>query len=162
MAPGSSLGGARPKANFSDPSGIPWIAKFPSREDRRDIGAWEMVAHRLALAAGLDVPDAQLLKLSDRYYTFAWRRFDRTPDGRRLMFVSAMTLLNKRDGESASYVDVAEFISTQGSPTHKATDLRELWTRIVFNIMIPNRDDHLRNHGFIFADDGWRLGACRT
>jgi serine/threonine-protein kinase HipA len=160
LAPGSSLGGARPKANFTSPDGTLWIAKFPSREDRRDIGAWEMVVHQLAQDAGLHVPDAQLLSLGDRHRTFACRRFDRLPDGKRRFFVSAMTLLDRRDGESASYLELAEFISIRGSPAHKEEDLRELWTRVVFNILVSNRDDHLRNHGFILAADGWRLAPA--
>jgi serine/threonine-protein kinase HipA len=160
LAPGSSLGGARPKANFTSPDSTLWIAKFPSREDRRDIGAWEMVVHQLAQDAGLHVPDAQLLSLGDRYRTFACRRFDRLTDGKRRFFVSALTLLDHRDGESASYLELAEFLSTRGSPVHKEEDLRELWTRVVFNILVSNRDDHLRNHGFILAADGWRLAPA--
>lgn len=160
LAPGSSLGGARPKANFTDQAGALWIAKFPSREDRRDIGAWESVVHQLAQAAGLNVPETQLLNLGSRHRTLASRRFDRLANGRRRFFVSAMTLLNRQDGENASYLDLAEFLSTRGSPTHKAEDLRELWTRIVFNILVSNRDDHLRNHGFILATDGWRLAPA--
>jgi serine/threonine-protein kinase HipA len=160
LAPGSSLGGARPKANFTAPDGTLWIAKFPSREDRRDIGAWEMVVHQLAKSAGLNVPDTQLLSLGSRHRTFASRRFDRLANGRRRFFVSAMTLLNRQDGENASYLDLAEFLRTRGSPAHKKADLRELWTRIVFNILVSNRDDHLRNHGFILAADGWRLAPA--
>ena len=160
LAPGSSLGGARPKANFTDPEGALWIAKFPSREDRRDIGAWEMVVHQLAQAAGLNVPDTQLLSLGSRHRTFASRRFDRLANGRRRFFVSAMTLLNRQDGENASYLELAEFLSFRGSPTHKEEDLRELWMRIVFNILVSNRDDHLRNHGFILSADGWRLAPA--
>jgi serine/threonine-protein kinase HipA len=160
LAPGSSLGGARPKANFTDPDGALWIAKFPSREDRRDIGAWEMVVYQLAKAAGLNVPDTQLLSLGSRHRTFASRRFDRLANGRRRFFVSAMTLLNRQDGENASYLELAEFLSTRGSPVHKETDLRELWTRIIFNILVSNRDDHLRNHGFILSADGWRLAPA--
>lgn len=160
LAPGSSLGGARPKANFTDADGALWIAKFPSREDRRDIGAWEMVVHQLAHTAGLNVPDTQLLSLGNRHRTFASRRFDRLPNGRRRFFVSAMTLLNRQDGENASYLELAEFLSMRGSPAHKEEDLRELWTRIVFNILVSNRDDHLRNHGFILVADGWRLAPA--
>lgn len=160
LAPGSSLGGARPKANFTDPDGALWIAKFPSREDRRDIGAWEMVVHQLAKAAGINVPDTQLLSLGSRHRTFASRRFDRLANGKRRFFVSAMTLLNRQDGENASYLELAEFLSTRGSPTHKKADLRELWTRVVFNILVSNRDDHLRNHGFMLSEDGWRLAPA--
>ena len=160
LAPGSSLGGARPKANFTCPDGTLWIAKFPSREDRRNIGAWEMVVHQLAQDTGLRVPDAQLLSLGNRHQTFACRRFDRLPDGKRRFFVSALTLLDRRDGEDASYLELAEFLSTRGSPAHKDEDLRELWTRVAFNILVSNRDDHLRNHGFILAADGWRLAPA--
>jgi serine/threonine-protein kinase HipA len=160
LAPGSSLGGARPKANFTDPDGALWIAKFPSREDRRDIGAWEMVVHQLAHVAGLNVPDTQLLSLGSRHRTFASRRFDRLANRHRRFFVSAMTLLNRQDGENASYLELAEFLGTRGSPTHKKADLRELWTRVVFNILVSNRDDHLRNHGFILSTDGWRLAPA--
>ncbi|QYM77916.1 HipA domain-containing protein [Horticoccus luteus] len=160
LAPGSSLGGTRPKANFTDPDGALWIAKFPSREDRRDIGTWEMVVHQLAQAAGINVPDTQLLRLGGRHRTFASRRFDRLANGKRRFFVSALTLLNRQDGENASYLELAEFLSTRGSPAHKDADLRELWTRIVFNILVSNRDDHLRNHGFILSADGWRLAPA--
>lgn len=160
LAPGSSLGGARPKANYTDPDDALWIAKFPSREDRRDIGAWEMVVHELARRAGLQIPEARLLSLGARHRTFACRRFDRLPGGLRRFFVSAMTLLDRRDGENASYLELAEFISTRGSGAHKQADLRELWTRVVFNILVSNRDDHLRNHGFILAADGWRLAPA--
>lgn len=160
LAPGSSLGGARPKANYTDPDGSLWIAKFPSREDRRDIGGWEMVVHRLAVNGGLRVPEARLLALGERYRTFACRRFDRFGAGQRRFFVSAMNLLNRQDGDNASYLELAEFLSTRGSPVHKVEDLRELWTRIVFNLLVSNRDDHLRNHGFILAEDGWRLAPA--
>jgi serine/threonine-protein kinase HipA len=160
VAPGSSLGGARPKANFTHPRGALWIAKFPSREDRRDVGAWEMVVHELARRAGLVIPDAQLLSLGNRHRTFACRRFDRLPNGKRRFFVSGMTLLNRGDGENASYLDLAEFLSARGSPAGRQEDLRELWTRVVFNILVSNRDDHLRNHGFILAEDGWRLSPA--
>ena len=160
LAPGSSLGGARPKANYTDADGSLWIAKFPSRDDRRDIGAWEMVVHRLAIKAGLQVPPARLLRLGGRYHTFACRRFDRVAGGGRKFFVSAMTLLNHDDGQSASYLELAEFLSVRGSVSRRRDDLRELWMRVVFNILVSNRDDHLRNHGFILAEDGWRLAPA--
>lgn len=160
LAPGSSLGGARPKANFTDAHGALWIAKFPSREDRRDIGAWEMVVNQLAQRSGLSVPEAQLMTLGSRYRTFACRRFDRLPNGKRRFFVSGMTLLNRGDGENSSYLELADFLSARGSPSGKDEDLRELWTRIVFNILVSNRDDHLRNHGFILTKAGWRLSPA--
>jgi serine/threonine-protein kinase HipA len=160
LAPGSSLGGARPKANFTDLDGALWIAKFPSREDRRDMGAWEMVVHQLAGAAGVLVPEARTLALASRHRTFACRRFDRTTANRRRFFVSAMTLLGRVDGQGGSYLDLAEFLSTRGSARHKADDLKQLWTRVVFNILVSNTDDHLRNHGFILESDGWRLAPA--
>jgi serine/threonine-protein kinase HipA len=160
LAPGSSLGGTRPKANFTDTDGSLWIAKFPSREDRRDMGAWEMVAHKIAQKAGVDVPPARVLTLASRHRTFACRRFDRTVDRRRRFFVSAITLLGRSDGEGGSYLELAEFLSTRGSAEHKQEDLRQLWTRVVFNILISNTDDHLRNHGFILEPDGWRLAPA--
>ena len=160
LAPGSSLGGARPKANFTDADGSLWIAKFPSREDRRDVGAWEMVTHALAQKAGIDVPPARLLKLANRHRTFACRRFDRTDGGRRRFFVSALTLLDRQDGQEGSYLDLAEFLSTRGSTQNRSRDLRQLWTRAVFNILVSNTDDHLRNHGFILEPDGWRLAPA--
>lgn len=160
LAPGSSLGGARPKANFTDPNNSLWIAKFPSREDRRDIGAWEMVVHQLAAAAGVDVSEAKLLDLASRHRTFASRRFDRTATGRRRFFVSAMTMLGRTDGQGGSYLDLAEFLGTRGSTRHRAGDLRQLWTRVVFNLLVSNTDDHLRNHGFILESDGWRLAPA--
>lgn len=160
LAPGSSLGGARPKANFRDVDRSLWIAKFPSRNDRRDVGAWEMVLHDLAQSAGITIPDATLMALGSDHRTFACRRFDRAEDGRRRFFVSAMTMLGKRDGEGGSYLDLAEFLSTRGSARGKAADLRQLWTRVAFNILVSNTDDHLRNHGFLLESDGWRLAPA--
>lgn len=160
LAPGSSLGGARPKANFTDAQGALWIAKFPSREDRRDVGAWESVVHRLATKAGITTPGAKLLKLGSRHHTFACRRFDRIPGGGRRFFVSAMTLLGRDDGGAGSYLEIAELLSTRGSLSKRREDLRQLWCRVVFNILVSNRDDHLRNHGCILAPDGWTLAPA--
>lgn len=159
LAPGTSLGGARPKANFTDTDGSAWIAKFPSRDDRRDMGGWEMLIHQLADTAKVDVSPAKLLPLGERYRTFATKRFDRVA-GRRRFFVSALTLLGKQDGQGGSYLELAEFLSTRGSTAHRAADLRQLWTRVVFNILVSNTDDHLRNHGFILESDGWRLAPA--
>ncbi len=159
LAPGSSLGGARPKANFRAEDGSLWIAKFPSREDRRDVGAWEKLVHDLAQECGIIVPQGNLLDLGSRYRTFSCQRFDRTGDRRRF-FISAMALLGRRDMASASYLDLAEFITYNGRGAHIASDLRQLWTRIVFNILVSNTDDHLRNHGFIMEEGGWRLAPA--
>ena len=158
IGPGSSLGGARPKATVEDVDGTLWIAKFPSKHDEVDSGAWEMVAHDLAKLCSLDVPPAKLEKFSKLGSTFLVKRFDRDGD-RRIHFASAMTMLGKADGASAadgtSYLDIVSFIKSNGGAPEK--DLKELWRRIVFNMAISNIDDHLRNHGFILTPDGWCL-----
>ena len=159
VAPGASLGGARPKANFTDKDGSLWIAKFPSREDVRDVGGWEWVVHQLASAAGIDVPMARVVKLASARHTFCVKRFDRT-GGRRRFFSSAMTLLRKTDGATGSYLEIVEFIQKSGALNQIAADLAQLFKRVVFNIMVGNRDDHLRNHGFILTADGWRLSPA--
>jgi serine/threonine-protein kinase HipA len=160
IAPGTSLGGARPKANFTDEHARLWIAKFPAREDRYDVGGWEYLAHLLARNAGVSVPEARLERLADGYGTFCSARFDRKPEGRR-MYASAMTLLERQDGEGgASYLDLAEFISDHGAKGYIQADLEQLFRRVLFNILIGNRDDHLRNHGFIREPSGWRLSPA--
>lgn len=158
LAPGSSLGGARPKATVQAPDQTLWIAKFPSRHDEWNSGAWEMTVHDLAKLCGLNVPEAKLEKFSKYGSTFIVKRFDR--EGKqRIHFASAMTLLGKVDGASAedgtSYLDIASFIKSNGSNPKK--DLQELWKRIVFNMLVSNTDDHLRNHGFILCGRGWEL-----
>lgn len=159
IAPGTSLGGARPKANFTDDQKL-WIAKFPAKDDRYDVGGWEYLMHVLARKAGIVVPEARLEHLSDRYGTFCSARFDRIADGRR-MYASAMTLLERQDGEAgASYLDLAEFISDHGAKGHIDEDLAQLFRRVLFNILVGNRDDHLRNHGFIREPSGWRLSPA--
>ncbi len=157
IAPGSSLGGARPKASVVDPEGDLWIAKFPSANDDNDIGAWAMVAHDLAVSTGINMSDSKLLKLSKKYHTFITKRFDRIKD-KRIHFASAMTMLGLSDGAEGSYLDLAAFIIKNGSNVD--TDLEELWRRIVFSICITNTDDHLRNHGFILTDTGWTLSPA--
>lgn len=161
LAPGSSLGGARPKANFDDEGddGTPWIAKFPSREDRHDVGAWEYVVSQLAVAAGIDMPETQLLRLGSTYRTFCVRRFDREGEKRRL-YASAMTLVGARDHGEASYLDVARAIVEFVDPDAIADDLRQLFRRAVFNVLTGDRDDHLRNHGFLRTAAGWRLAPA--
>ena len=159
IAPGSSLGGARPKANFLGEDGTLWIAKFPSRDDRHDVGAWEYVVTRLAAAAGIDVPETRLLKLGSSYRTFCARRFDRI-DIRRRLYASAMTMVGKRDGDDASYLDIAQAIEFIADPAQIRDDLGELFCRVVFNVLIGNRDDHLRNHGFLRFASGWRLSPA--
>ena len=158
LAPGSSLGGARPKASVRHPDGSLWIAKFPSRYDEEDTGAWEMVCHDLAQYCGVRLPDAALLRFSDRGSTFVSRRFDRN-GARRIHFASAMTMLGKKDGDKdAGYLDIADFLTAYGAAPKE--DLRELWRRIVFSMAVSNTDDHLRNHGFIMTKKGWRLSPA--
>lgn len=159
LAPGSSLGGARPKANFVKPDGSLWIGKFPSRTDRRDVAAWEHVYARLAGAAGIDVPDTELLDLGGHQRTFATRRFDRTLRGRRL-YASALTLTGRASALGADYVDIAQAIADNGATEHVSEDLAQLYRRMAFNVLAGNRDDHLRNHGFLRAIDGWRLAPA--
>ena len=158
IRPGSSLGGARPKATVIDPKEQLWIAKFPSRNDENDSGAWEMVTHDLAEICGLHVPEAKLEKFSNLGSTYLVKRFDRILN-KRVHFASAMTLLGKTDGTSAadgtSYLDIAAFIKSYGAQPKR--DLIELWKRIVFNMAVSNTDDHLRNHAFIFTENGWEL-----
>ena len=158
IMPGSSLGGARPKATVSDASGQLWIAKFPSRNDENDTGAWEMVAHDLAVRCGLNIPEARLEKFSSLGSTYLVKRFDRIKS-KRIHFASAMTLLGKTDGASSSdgssYLDIAALIKSSGASPKK--DLQELWKRIVFSMAINNTDDHLRNHAFILTKNGWTL-----
>jgi len=157
-------GTAQPEANFVEANGSLWIAKFPAKDDRYDVGAWELVARNLAHRAGIWMPEAQGLRLTDRHLTYCAKRFDRegqVADASRRMFSSAMTLLEYIDGEAGgSYLDLAEFISNQGTQGHVDSDLEQLFRRVLFNIRVGNRDDHLRNHGFIRTATGWRLAPA--
>jgi serine/threonine-protein kinase HipA len=158
ISPGSSLGGARPKACVIDNQYNLWIAKFPSHHDDHDIGAWEYVTYLLAIDAGINMPECRLERFESQYHTFLTRRFDRTPQS-RLHFTSAMMQLGYYDGEyDASYLELAQFLTDHGSNTR--ADLAELWRRIVFNIAVSNTDDHLRNHGFIYHNSGWLLSPA--
>ncbi len=159
ITPGSSLGGGRPKANFRGVDNELWIAKFPSRTDRRDSGAWEEVFARLARDAGVRVAHSELLTLGDKGRTFATRRFDRTEAGRRL-FASAMTMTGKREGEPAGYPDLARAVADHVAPAAVREDLEQLFRRMAFNVLAGNRDDHLRNHGFLRLPEGWRLAPA--
>lgn len=158
VAPGASLGGARPKANFTDTDGSLWIAKFPARDDQRDIGAWEQVTRLLAEKSEIEVPPAKLIRFGD-YSTFCIQRFDRADNG-RVFYASAMTMLKKTESEGSSYLDLAEFIQNNGDPDFIAHDLEQLFRRVAFNVAVSNRDDHLRNHGFILEKAGWRLSPA--
>ncbi len=158
MSPGSSLGGARPKASVIDEQEHLWIAKFPSRYDEHDIAAWEYLVYKLALDAGIDMAESRIEKFNSHHHTFLTKRFDRTGTS-RLHFTSAMTQLGYYDGDyDASYLELAQFLTEQGSNTK--SDLAQLWRRIVFNIAVSNTDDHLRNHGFIYQDGGWILSPA--
>lgn len=159
VAPGSSLGGARPKANLVDEGGSLWIAKFPAADDDLDIALWEKLLHDLAKHCGIKVPEARIMQVGNGYHTFLVKRFDRN-DGHRRFFTSAMTMLGHVDTEDASYLELAEFIATYGEVEHIAVDLEELFTRVAFNVATANRDDHLRNHGFIRSPAGWRLAPA--
>ncbi len=163
VAPGASLGGARPKANFTDRDGSLWIAKFPSRDDDRDVGAWEHLLHGLAQRAGIDVPVARLARvahLNGPFHTFCVQRFDRLPGGKRRFYASAMTLLSKEHSEGVSYLELAQFLRSRGDPAQVAADLAQLFRRVAFFVAVGNRDDHLRNHGFILRPGGWRLAPA--
>jgi serine/threonine-protein kinase HipA len=159
LAPGSSLGGARPKANYVDPEGRLWIAKFPARTDGRDVGAWEHVYTRLAAAAGIDVPETDLLSIGDGARTFVTRRFDRTPGGRRL-YASARTLSGRTTDGDADYLDYARAIREHVAADAVRGDLAQLYRRMVFNVLAGNRDDHAKNHGFLRTQFGWRLAPA--
>lgn len=161
IAPGSSLGGARPKANILDAHRNLWIAKFPSKTDSIDKAAWEFLAYKLALSAGIEMAESRIEKITGQYHTFLTKRFDRE-NGNRVHFASAMTMTGNtedtiRDG-SPSYLEIVEFIENYGFDVE--ANLHQLWRRIVFNIAISNTDDHLRNHGFILRDKGWILSPA--
>ncbi|MEO1655522.1 MAG: HipA domain-containing protein, partial [Bacteroidota bacterium] len=162
IAPGSSLGGARPKASVIDPSNQLWIAKFPSKNDDKDSGAWEFIANQMARDLGLNVAVADAKTYSQKQHTFLTKRFDRTPSNQRIHFASGMSLLGYKDGynykEGGSYLELIELIEQYGSDPDQ--DIRELWRRVVFSVAISNTDDHLRNHGFLLFKNGWKLSPA--
>jgi len=160
ISPGSSLGGARPKACVKDTDKSLWIAKFPNQNDTFNVGAWEMLCHELAVAAGVHMSPCRIQQYTSEHHTFLTQRFDRKKE-ERIHFSSAMTQLQYYDGENstgASYLEIAEFLSNNGANTEN--DLAQLWRRIIFNIAVSNTDDHLRNHGFLLDDNGWRLSPA--
>ena len=159
VAPGSSLGGARPKANFTEKDGSLWIAKFPAKDDDRDAGAWEMLTHGLAVKSKINVPAAKLCKFGNAHHTFCIKRFDRESE-QRIFYASAMNLLSATKSEGYSYLDLAQLLQNQGDPNFIGKDLEQLFRRVIFNVLVGNRDDHLRNHGFILCKDGWRLSPA--
>jgi len=160
--PGSSLGGARPKASVLDDEGNLWIAKFPGIADKKDIGGWEMVVNEIAGNAGINVASSMVQKFSGNHHTFLTKRFDRTSKGERIHYASAMTMLGYTDGtdfnDGASYLEIVDFLTNYGANVEK--DLNELWRRIVFSIFVSNTDDHLRNHGFMLTEKGWILSPA--
>ncbi len=162
MVPGSSLGGARPKASVIDTGGHLWIAKFPSKNDHKDSGAWESIVNRMAHELGINTAIGEAKIYSQKQHTFLTKRFDRKINNKRIHFASAMSLLGYKDGynhkEGGSYLELVELIEQYGSDA--TNDIRELWRRIVFSVAISNTDDHLRNHGFLLSKNGWRLSPA--
>ena len=161
IAPGSSLGGARPKANILDDKKQLWIAKFPSKNDKVDKAAWEFLTYQLAINAGIEMAECTIEKVSGNFHTFFTKRFDRIKQG-RIHFSSAMTMTGNNEetikNQPASYLDIVEFILNHGCNVKE--NLHQLWRRIVFNIAVSNTDDHLRNHGFILKNEGWELSPA--
>ena len=160
--PGTSLGGARPKANVVDIDGALYVAKFPSKKDLENTELIEHFSHRLAAKAGIHVAKTRTIKISKDHDLLLSERFDRTKEGRRIHFASAMSLLGLDDGAGSStgngYLDIVDFI------LHGCTDvrqnLRELYRRVAFNVMFGNTDDHFRNHGFLLTPKGWTLSPA--
>lgn len=162
VQPGSSLGGARPKANVIDADRSIDVAKFPSLKDDYDVGLWEHFCHLLAKNAGINAAETKVIKTNDKHHTLLSRRFDRTEDGKRIHFASAMTLLGLNDGDNATtghgYIDIVDFIIS--GCTDVDVNLRELFRRVAFNICVGNSDDHFRNHGFLLTAKGWTLSPA--
>lgn len=157
LAPGSSLGGARPKASVRDRDGALAIAKFPHRDDEIDIVRWEAVALSLADKAGIPIPGWRMEEVADKSIILL-RRFDRA-SRQRIPFLSAMSMLGADDSETRSYLDFVDALRQHGAAPKE--DMHLLWRRIVFNVLISNTDDHLRNHGFLYdGPDGWRLAPA--
>ena len=157
LAPGSSLGGARPKASIRDRDGTLAIAKFPHKDDDIPTVPWEALALRLAAKAGIAVPDARLEQVAGKS-VLVIRRFDRVA-GHRVPFLSAMSMIGANDNEAHSYLEIADALRQYGAAPLE--DLATLWRRIVFNVLISNTDDHLRNHGFLYVrGSGWRLSPA--
>ncbi len=160
--PGSSLGGARPKAGVRDTDGRLYVAKFPSRNDDYDVSLWEHLSHLLAKKAGVNAAETNVFSTGEKYHAMLSKRFDRTTDGRRIHFASAMTLLGLTDGSDAQtgngYLDIVDFILQNCCDVEN--NLRQLYRRVAFNIAIGNTDDHFRNHGFLLTPRGWTLSPA--
>jgi serine/threonine-protein kinase HipA len=161
IAPGSSLGGARPKANILDNDENLWIAKFPSKTDTVDKAAWEFLTYKLAVSCGIEMAESKIEMIAGQYHTFLTKRFDRE-NGGRIHFASAMTMTGNTEETlksfSPSYLDIVDVIENYGTNVEK--NLHQLWRRIIFNIAVSNTDDHLRNHGFILNEKGWELSPA--
>lgn len=162
VQPGSSLGGARPKASVIDSDKTLYMAKFPSRKDNYDAGLWEHFSHLLAIKASVNAAKTKIIATGEKYHTLLSKRFDRTKDGKRIHFASAMTLLGLNDGDNATtghgYLDIVDFIIQ--NCTDVEWNLQELYRRVAFNICIGNSDDHFRNHGFLLTAKGWMLSPA--
>ena len=160
--PGSSLGGARPKAGVRDAEGCLYVAKFPSRNDDYDVSLWEHLSHLLAKKAGVIAAETSVIPTGGKYHALLSKRFDRTADGRRIHFASAMTLLGLSEGSNAQtgngYLDIVDFILQNCCQVEG--NLRQLYRRVAFNIAIGNTDDHFRNHGFLLTPRGWTLSPA--
>lgn len=161
LHPGTSLGGARPKASIIDEDGSLTVAKFPSRKDDYDVAQWEHFCHAMGRKAGLNVAETRTID-GDEYHILLSKRFDRTTDGKRRHFASALTLLGLTDGDNEStgygYTDIADFIIRHGSNVER--NLEELYRRVAFYIIVGNSDDHFRNHGFLLTRKGWELSPA--
>ena len=162
LLPGTSLGGARPKAVVVDTDGVLYMAKFPSRTDDYDVALWEHLSHLLAKQSGIDVPKTSMISTGQKYHTFLSQRFDRTKTGKRIHYASAMTLLGLSDGDNANagygYLDIVDFIIQNCCDVEY--NLRQLFRRVAFNVAIGNSDDHFRNHGFLLTRKGWTLSPA--
>ena len=160
--PGTSLGGARPKAGVMDSDGNLYVAKFPSRNDDYDVALWEHHSHLLAKAAGVNAASTSTIQVGQKYHALLSKRFDRLPDGRRKHFASALTLLGLNDGcdykSGNGYLDIVDFILLNCRDVNE--NLRQLYRRVAFNIAIGNSDDHFRNHGFLLTPRGWTLSPA--
>ena len=156
------MGGARPKANVIDTDKTLYVAKFPSRKDDYDTGLWEHFSHLLAIKAGINAATTKVLTTGEKYHTLLSKRFDRTQEGKRIHFASAMTLLGLEDGDNATnghgYLDIVDFILQNCTDVER--NLQELYRRVAFNICIGNSDDHFRNHGFLLTAKGWTLSPA--
>ncbi|MGP9766995.1 type II toxin-antitoxin system HipA family toxin [Halomonas sp. AOP13-D3-9] len=157
FAPGSSLGGARPKASVVDQHGYLSIAKFPKDTDEYSMETWEEIALRLAERAGIETPKHQLVQVAGKAVLLS-RRFDRA-DGWRIPFLSAMSMTGSRDGERGSYPELVDALTAHGAQAK--VDSEQLYRRVAFNVLVSNVDDHLRNHGFLWTGrGGWMLSPA--